>query len=117
MLLQSLMVFLRSGKPRHQGTGIFVPRKQGVDKRQNHTEMGEPKATSKCCSILQKLQMDIVWVLFGTTTEVRLVSISEQNNSSTSQVKGPPCFMCTFLWIPKNPEAVGEPSFSLWKVI
>lgn len=108
------MVFLRSGKPRHQGTGItlaFVRRKQGVDKRQNHTEMGEPKATSKCCSI--KLQMDILWALFGTTTEVRLVSISEQNNSSTSQVKGPSCSMCTFLWIPKNPEAIGEPSFSL----
>lgn len=109
-------MFLRSGKPRHQGTGItlaFVPRKRGVDKRQNHTEMGEPKATSKCYSI--KLQMDILWALFGTTTEVRLVSISEQNNSSTSQVKGPPLL---HMYLPLNSQqhfvgAVGEPSFSL----
>lgn len=111
-------MFSRSGKPSPQGTGItlaFVPRKQGVDKRQNHTEIGESKTTSKCCSI--KLQIDILWALFGSTTEVRLVSISEQNNCSTSQVKGPPLL---HVYLPLHSQqhfvdAVGESSFNLYE--
>lgn len=67
---------------------LLYQESKGQKKRQNHTELGEEKATSKCNSI--KLQMDVLWALFGTTTEVRLVSISEQNNSSTTQVKGLP---------------------------
>lgn len=92
---------------------LLYQESKGQKKRQNHTELGEEKATSKCNSI--KLQMDVLWALFGTTTEVRLVSISEQNNSSTTQVKGLP-----HVYRPLDSplhfvDAVGQPSFSLYE--
>lgn len=65
--------------------------------------------------IQHKLQMDILLALCGTATEVRLVFISEQNTTTTSQVKGPLLF---HVYLPLDPQqhfVVGEPSFSRYK--
>lgn len=67
--------------------------------------------------IQHKLQMDILWALFGTATEVMIVSISEQNTTSTSQVKGPPLL---HVYLPLESQqhfvgAVGEPRFSCYE--
>lgn len=35
-----------------------------------------------------ELQMDMLWVLFGSTIKVRPMSISEQNATSRNQVTG-----------------------------
>lgn len=61
--------------------------------------------------------MDILWALFGTTTEVMLVSISEQNTTSTSEVKGPP-LLHVYLHLESQHHfvgAVGEPRFSRYE--
>lgn len=67
--------------------------------------------------IQHKLQMDILWALFGTATEVMIDSISEQNTTSTSQVKGPPLL---HVYLPLESQqhfvgAVGEPRFSCYE--
>jgi len=77
---------------------LQTPRQQGRSKRQNQTN---GKAKGNLITIQIKLQMDMLWALFGTTTEGRLVSISEQNATSTNQVTGLaetlcPGSMCTF---------------------
>lgn len=90
MLSLSITTFLGgSGNCRQQDAGYCPPLcTKGTRDSQKAELHRNGKAKGKFKMIQLKLQVDMLWALFGTTTDCRLFSASEQNTTSMNQVTG-----------------------------